>query len=284
MSFEERLQSGKQLSDYSTFGIGGPIRYFFDARSMVDLEEAFSWISRERIPYLILGKGSNSLFSGRGFDGLVIRNKVEFCTIESCLVHVGAGYSFSLLGSQTARRGLSGLEFACGIPGTVGGALFMNAGANGKETAQHVQEVLFLKETGEKVIFKEMQFGYRTSPFQALSGAIVEARFLLEKRAEAHGAQKQILKRRFETQPYKEKSVGCIFRNPSPQLSAGALIDRCKLKGVRVGGAKVSEIHANFIVNDAYATADDVKELIVLVQQRVFEEAQIHLEPEVRML
>lgn len=283
---EERFQSNRTLKELSTFGIGGPIRYFFSAQTTEDMIEALKWAASRQIPYFILGKGSNCLFDDRGFNGLIIHNKINFCTFEGNQVYVGAGYSFARLGAQSAQKGLSGLEFASGIPGSVGGAVYMNAGSNGRETKDSLQEVEFLSVSFEKKIYKvsDLTFGYRHSSFQSMSGVILTARFLLEPSLEAGKTQKMMLIKRKESQPLDEKSAGCVFRNPSKEISAGALIDRCHLKGVCIGGAKVSEIHANFIVNASHATQADVIRLIALVQEKVLQETGIRLDPEVRMV
>ena len=151
MPIEELLFKDKPLASVSTLGIGGPARFFLEVKNIPDLEEAFAWAKKEKMPVFILGRGSNSLFDDRGFDGLVIQNRIDFCENTAGKVVVGAGYNFSLLGVQTARQGYSGLEFASGIPGTVGGAVFMNAGANGGETFDCLKEVLFFDaETMQK--------------------------------------------------------------------------------------------------------------------------------------
>lgn len=280
------LQSGRFLSEFSTFGIGGPIRYFAEAATIPEMEEALCFARETRLPFLILGKGSNCLFDDRGFDGLAILNKIDSCEIRENAVSVGAGYSFSLLGVQTARKGLSGLEFASGIPATVGGAIFMNAGANGKETGDCLASVLYLHADGRKQLFakNEISLGYRTSSFQSMQGqgVILGAEFLLSPNPAARASQLQIIDYRIKTQPYKEKSAGCMFRNPPGGPSAGALIDRCGLKGFSVGGAKVSEMHANFIVNSGQATSAQVLELVRQIQQKVYEQTGVHLEMEVR--
>ena len=287
MPIEELLFKDKPLASVSTLGIGGPARFFLEVKNIPDLEEAFAWAKKEKMPVFILGRGSNSLFDDRGFDGLVIQNRIDFCENTAGKVVVGAGYNFSLLGVQTARQGYSGLEFASGIPGTVGGAVFMNAGANGGETFDCLKEVLFFDaETMQKKSFSKeaLTFGYRTSSFQTLKGCILSAEFHLSLNPEARKLQLSIVDYRLKTQPYKDKSIGCIFRNPSKQLSAGALIDKCCLKGKSVGAAGVSPMHANFIVNQGGAKASDVEALIELVQKQVFEETGIHLEPEVRRI
>ena len=280
------LQSKRSLKEFSTFGIGGPIRLFTEVHSIEEMEEAFRWIRLEKIPYFILGKGSNCLFDDRGFDGLVILNKIDFFNWNDLEVHVGSGYSFSLLGVQSARKGLSGLEFASGIPATVGGALYMNAGANGHETCEAIHSALFLTEEGEKRTFlkEDLQFEYRFSSFQKIRGAILSATFALKRSEEARSLQLKIVDYRMKSQPLKDRSAGCIFRNPEPGTPAGLLIDQCGLKGLQVGGAKISEIHANFIVNVENATAKDVLDLITLVQERVYEKTALRLEPEVRMI
>lgn len=281
-----QLQRGRSLKEFSTFGIGGPIRFFAEMRSLEDAREAFAWIVQEKIPYLILGKGSNCLFSDIGFDGLVLLNKIDHCSWKENGVEVGAGYSFSLLGAQSARKGLSGLEFASGIPATVGGAVFMNAGANGQETCDVLQSVQFLHLDGSLETFpkKTLHFSYRTSSFQTMQGAIVSASFVLTPSEKARPAQLTILSKRMETQPYKEKSIGCIFRNPAANVFAGKLIDECGLKGLQIGGVKISEMHANFIVNVQEASAQNVLELIEIVRKKVFEKTGYELEIEARMV
>ncbi len=278
-------QRNRSLSEFSTFGIGGPIRYFLEVSSIEAMEEAILFARQENLPHLILGKGSNCLFSDSGFDGLAILNKIDFCEFNETRVSVGSGYSFSLLGVQSARKGLSGLEFASGIPATVGGAVFMNAGANGKETFSCLESVLYLHENGVKQEYRkeEVSFGYRTSFFQSMKGVILSAVFILQPDPQARPSQLKIIDYRLKTQPYKEKSAGCVFRNPEG-LSAGALIDQCGLKGLTFGGAKVSEMHANFIVNAGSASSGDVLSLVRMVQEKVLEKTGVHLEPEIRFI
>jgi UDP-N-acetylmuramate dehydrogenase len=280
------FKSNILLRNYSTFGIGGAARYLIEVRSVEAMREALLYCASERLPYLIIGKGSNSLFDDKGFDGLAIVNKIDFFNeIAPGQFHVGAGYSFSLLGSKTAREGWSGLEFASGIPGTVGGAVFMNAGANGSETCNSLASVDFIDEKGSPVTLQktELSFGYRHSSFQSIRGAIVGATFLLTRSETARKKQLDIIDYRKKTQPYSDKSVGCIFRNPVCG-HAGALIEQCGLKGRAIGGAEVSEVHANFIVNKGNATSKDVLELIQLIKEQVKEKTGIELESEVRVL
>lgn len=286
MRIEELLQPGRSLKELSTFGIGGPIRFYLEATQIAQVERVIEWAIIQKIPYFILGKGSNCLFDDRGFDGLVIHNKIDFCNFDGCRVYAGAGYSFSYLGTQTARKGLSGLEFAAGIPGSVGGAVYMNAGANGQETCQVLEEVLYYDPSvGEKILSREqLVFGHRASSFQSMRGVILSARFILAEYQDARKTQMAYINNRMMSQPYTEKSAGCVFRNPATGLSAGRLIDQCGLKGSRCGGAEVSRIHANFIINVSQASSSDVMALIERIQQRVYEKTEIWLEPEVRLV
>lgn len=280
------FQENKPMSELCTFGIGGPARYFVEVRTIPEMQHALLACQAKNLPYLILGKGSNCLFDDRGFNGVVILNKIDFIERPSLeIYHVGAGYSFSLLGSQSARHGFSGLEFASGIPGSVGGAVFMNAGANGNETCTSLTSVEYVDEAGHlHIIPKEkLQFAYRTSSFQQMPGAIVGATFTLTPSTTARSKQLEIITYRKKTQPYSDPSAGCIFRNPVCG-HAGAMIEKSGLKGTHVGGAKVSEVHANFIVNAGNASAQNVLELIELVKQRVKDTTGIELESEVRYI
>ncbi len=274
---------GKELKDYCTFGIGGAAKYLIEVESATQMQEVITFCCKNTIPYFVLGKGSNSLFPDSGYDGLVIINKISYCKIEGNLVDVGAGYSFSLLGVQTARAGFAGLEFASGIPGSVGGAVFMNAGANQMETANTLQSVSFVTEKGEiQTLTREsIEFGYRHSLFHEKKWVITSATFLLTPSTSARKKQREIIDYRLETQPYKDRSAGCVFRNHE-KGSAGALIEKAGLKGVRIGGAEVSLMHANFIVNREGATASDVLALAAHVREVVKEKTGVELEFELR--
>jgi len=279
------FQENKRLSEHTTFGIGGPARYFVEIFSIDQLCKIITYCHENNLRYFLLGKGSNVLFDDRGYDGLVILNKILFCEEKEGEFYVGAGYSFSLLGSQTARKGWAGLEFASGIPGSVGGAVYMNAGASGGETFQTLTEVTYVTETGViEVLPKEkLKWGYRYSSFQDQKGAIAAARFKLEPSKEARPKQLKIIDYRTKTQPYSDMSAGCIFRNASTS-SAGALIETSGLKGYSIGGAQVSPMHANFIVNKGSASAQDVVMLAEHVQRTVKEKTGIDLEMEVRVI
>lgn len=273
------------IAPYTTFQIGGIARYFSTVKTEEDLLETFAFCKEKALPFLILGKGSNVLFSDKGFDGMVILNKISHLKIEGERVEVGSGYSFALLGVKTASLGLSGLEFASGIPATVGGAIYMNAGASSEQTFDTLESVDFIDfEEGKLFSFtkRELSFGYRFSSFQERKGAITKAVFSLKKKEGAKEVQKGILDYRLSTQPYASKTAGCFFRNPE-EMSAGAVIDSLGLKGLTVGGARISTVHANFIENFNNASAEDVLKLVEMIQNIVYKFKGIKLEIEVRI-
>lgn len=290
LAFPFPVTAERPLSELCTFRIGGPARYYTEVDSIAKMQEVIRFCHNHDVPYIVLGKGSNSLFDDRGFNGLAIGNKIGFCEKPTPdQFHVGAGFSFSRLGTLTARQGWTGLEFASGIPCSVGGAVFMNAGANGAETADHLVTVDYVTESGELQVIekKDLHFNYRHSSFQQRRGAIVGALFRLRPDQKARESQLAILNTRMKSQPYQDPSAGCAFRNPDPAvspLSAGALIDRAGLKGFTVGGAGVSTLHANFLINCGGATSQDVIQLMQQVRERVRERFQVELEPEIRRI
>ena len=286
MQSSPQIRENVPLRECCTFGIGGPARYFLEAKSVEDMQESIKWCRSRTLPYIVLGKGSNCLFDDRGFDGAVILNKIDFLKeLDPGVFHVGAGHSFAHLGVYTARKGWSGLEFASGIPASVGGAVFMNAGANGRETCDSLSSVDFVDEEGNFNVIQRstLEFSYRHSPFQNRSGAVVGATFSLTQKEDARKVQIEIVNKRKNTQPYSDMSAGCIFLNPTC-ASAGALIDKCGLKGLAVGGAQVSQLHANFLINAGNASCADMLALIQLVKTKVKEQTGIDLQSEVRQI
>lgn len=285
-SIQNQMIENKCLREVCTLGIGGPARYYIEVQTIDALQVAIRECKEKKQPYFILGKGSNTLFDDRGFNGCVIHNKIDFIERnKNGLIHVGAGYSFSLLGVQTAREGWSGLEFASGIPASVGGAVFMNAGANGFETKDFLISVDYVDDNAKMITLNrdEIVFKYRYSSFQDFKGAIVGATFALVPSKEARQKQLEIVHYRQKTQPYGEKSAGCVFRNPDT-MSAGKLIDSCGLKEYAIGDAKVSSLHANFLLNKGHATASDFKKLIDHIREEVKRKTGIELESEVRIV
>jgi UDP-N-acetylmuramate dehydrogenase len=286
MTMFKKFEQNRSLKELTTFGIGGPADHFIEVHDIPAMQTLLLFCKNHQLPYMILGKGSNLLFDDRGFAGLVIANRILFLN-RPCedIWHVGSGYSFSLLGSQTARQGWAGLEFASGIPASVGGAVFMNAGANGGETSQTLVSVDYVTADGELLCLskKDMMFDYRFSSFQHKDGAIVGATFRLIKSSDARQKQLDIIQYRKKTQPYDAKSAGCIFRNPSC-VSAGALIDQSGLKGKTLGGAQISSLHANFVINSDHASSSDILNLIEFIQRNVKARTGYDLEKEVRFI
>ena len=273
------------LKPFTTIGVGGCADYLIEAYNLGELTDAIHFAKAKQLPYHILGKGSNTLFHDDGYRGVVILNKCQKIEWKLPFIEVEAGFSFSLLGIQTAKKGWSGLEFAAGIPASVGGAIYMNAGACGSETANPLRQVRFLEEDGSlKTYLKtEVEFSYRYSSFQKKKGVIVSALFEVAQDPGAKERQRNILEYRTRTQPYSDPSAGCIFRNPQG-ASAGALIEASGLKGASVGGASVSHLHANFIVNRNGASRADILKLAKHVQETVYEKSGYQLEMEVRAI
>lgn len=277
------FQYNVSLKEYSTYAIGGPAKELVIAESKEELKELIASARHRR--YVVIGKGSNILFDDRGFDGLVIVNKIQGIEWGEKRVVVGSGYSFSLLGIQASRKGYTGLEFASGIPGSVGGAVYMNAGAGGAETKDVLEEVEFVHEDGSSKQYtrEELAFSYRKSPFQEMRGVIVSGTFRLVSAPDAKEKQEKLLSYRMGTQPYKERSCGCVFRNPEGHF-AGQIIDSLGLKGLLQGGAMVSPQHANFIVNHNNAKAEDILDLIKYIQIKAYHHTGLLLEPEVKYI
>lgn len=284
--FEEIVRAEVPLRTYTWYQLGGPARWFCVPRDERELAAVLRRIREDRIPWRVLGGGANVVVRDEGFDGVVIHlrgpvfEKVEF--VDE-VVYTGAGADLPKLTRATIKRGLVGLEALAGIPGTVGGAVRMNAGGRHGEIGGLVREVRVLEPNGEIVARRaaEVGFAYRRTN---LDGCVVLGVRLGLQREDAEWAlerHRQIWNEKHENQPsIAARSSGCIFKNP-PGQSAGRLLDEAGLKGVRVGGAEISTRHANFIVAGDDATADDVLKLIQLAKERVREARGVELQPEV---
>jgi UDP-N-acetylmuramate dehydrogenase len=273
------------LRDYTTWKVGGPARWLVECSSLAAIREALEFAHRQKCPFLPLGRGSNVLIADEGFDGLVMILRLEKLFNEGAWWSAGAGVSFAQMGARTAMDGWTGLEFAAGIPASVGGAVFMNAGAQGQETKDFLREVAVMWPDGSEQILQldPADFSYRMSPFQNSPVILTSARFELKPDLQARARQLSNVKTRIATQPYDQPSAGCVFRNHS-HISAGALIDSSGCKGLREGGAEVSCKHANFFVNTGEAKANDVLALISKVQEKVLAASGVLLHPEVRLV
>lgn len=274
------------LASYTTFNIGGPARILVKPQNVKHLEILNSFLQKFALPYYILGGGSNLLISDRGIGGVVIKLEGIFkdFTFEKETLLTGGGAELAELRQEACQRGLSGLEFTVGIPGTVGGAIIMNAGISPAENmGKLVKKVEIMDKTGKIkwLLPKAIDFGYRHSSLPR--GAIIlQAELRLKKVPRPTIAKKLRLlwDKKKETQPLSEKSAGCIFKN-SPGHSAGALIEKAGLKGRSCGGAFISTLHANFIINQSQAKARDVLKLMQQAQKKVSKLFGIKLEPEI---
>lgn len=282
-------REAESLAAHCTFKIGGPAKLFVQPRTEEELCSAIGICKSCGVRYYLLGNGSNILFADEGYDGAVI----DITALETGIgitgteLSAGAGVRLSALCKAALEQGLTGLEFAYGIPGTVGGAVYMNAGAYGGEMKQVVERVHFLEADGTPGVMsgEDLAFGYRKSAFMGTKRIITSAELRLESGAEAEITAKMedFMRRRREKQPLELPSAGSVFKRPEGYF-AGALIEQCGLKGFAVGGACVSEKHAGFIVNKGGATCADVEALIRAIQDTVFQATGVELEPEIRRI
>lgn len=279
----------EMMSNHTTWKIGGPADILIVPEDKQQLIQAVRVMRKHQVPWIVVGRGSNILVSDKGIRGVAIKLGKAFDEIhfEGAEVRAGGAYSFVKLSVQAGKQGLTGLEFAGGIPGSVGGAVYMNAGAQGSDVSRILKQAEVLLNTGEVIIMQknDLQYAYRHSILQKEPGIVLEAIFQLESgdRKEIAAAMAVYKDRRLRTQPLKMASCGSVFRNPEGTYAA-KLIEEAGLKGLRVGGAEISTLHANFIVNIGNATADDVLALINKIQDIILEKTGIQLVPEVLVL
>ncbi len=281
-----KVEENVSLKKYTTYRVGGIARYVVYPKNVSKLISLIKYLKNFKIKYKILGKGSNLLFSNSLYDGVLIKldcfDDLEFFSKNK--VRVGAGVSLIKLSILAAKRGLAGLEFASGIPGSIGGAVFMNAGAYKSDMGYIVESVKVLTPEYKVILLenKEMNFHYRTSYLQTHPGYICLEVILKLQKGKKDAIEEVISerkKRRLESQPLEFPSAGSVFRNPENSY-AGELIEELGLKGLKKGGAMISDKHANFIVNYKNAESEDIKYLIELCQKKVYEKYQIELKCE----
>jgi len=285
------LRQGEPLSAHTSFKIGGPADVFCEVASVEQVCRLITWFYENKQPYYILGRGSNLLVPDEGLRAPVIwigeaLGRVE--QIDECRIRAQAGAPLSALCRAALQAECSGLEFAWGIPGSVGGAVFMNAGAYGGQMQDVLESCDYINEKGElcRLTAEELQLGYRHSVFHKHpEWVIVEATVRLQKdEASAIRARMEdYAQRRCSKQPLELPSAGSVFKRPEGHF-AGGLIEQCGLKGLRIGGAEVSKKHAGFIVNVGGATCRDVCALIEEIRRIVLEQTGVALEPEIRCL
>ena len=277
------------MDRHTTFRIGGPARRFVRPAGAAQCGALLSLAEEEGWPVLVIGNGSNLLVSDNGLDALVVYTGSldGVSRTGGRTVRAGAGLSLARLASFARREELGGLEFAHGIPGSLGGAVCMNAGAYGGEMKQVLTAVTawFPDEGVRRLVPEELDLSYRHSVFSDKRGVVLEAELLLEPRNgdEIASLMEDLSRRRREKQPLEYPSAGSTFKRPEGHF-AGTLIEQCGLKGLSVGGAQVSEKHAGFIVNRGGASSSDIAALIRLVQERVYEQTGVQLEPEVKFV
>jgi len=287
------VRQGVTLRDYTTWRVGGPAEWFGEPGSQDDLIAQASWAVAEGLAFRCIGAGSNLLVADGGLPGLTLCNRRLQGSVVDALegwVEAEAGEPIPSLARKVARSGLSGLEWSVGIPGTVGGAVVMNAGAQGGCTAEWLHSVRVIDPARPTEPFtllaSDLDFAYRHSRLQEEPLLVLAARFRLEAGGDPGAISARTsanLQSRTSSQPYQQPSCGSVFRNPEPE-KAGRLIEGLGLKGLQVGEAQVSPLHANFIVNLGGACASDIDRLIAMVRERVLEARGIALQPEVKRL
>ena len=280
----------EMMSKHTTFCVGGPAAFYLVPETMEEVPEAIRFAREKKLPFYLIGRGSNILVGDGGYDGVIIEigkglEKIE-CRPDGT-VEAQAGISLARMASRLADRGLTGFEFASGIPGTLGGAITMNAGAYGGEIKDCIKSATVLTESGDRLVLdkEKMELGYRSSIVQKEQYIVLLAIFSFEKgEPEQIKAQmKELNRKRREKQPLEYPSAGSTFKRPEGYY-AGKLIEDAGLRGYRVGDAQVSEKHCGFVVNRGHATAAQIRQLMQDVQDTVKEKFQVDLEPEVRMI
>jgi len=278
------------MKKHSTFGVGGPAKVLLLPKKEIEVKNILKYCNQNKIKTCFIGSGSNLLFSDEGFNGVIISLKKAFKNLavsDDGFIKVGSGVILVKMVAQAIKNNIKGLESLSGVPGTLGGALYMNAGAYGSEISNYFISARLLDINGDEVTLTndDVSFAYRKSTFPS-SHILVEAIFKCEK-----GDIDKILsnkdkfsKSRRNNQPLKYRSAGSVFKNPSQKIAAGYLIDQSGLKGVQKGGAMISDKHANFIVNLGDASSEDILYLIKLIKRKVIKKFNIELELEIKLL
>ncbi|PEC21169.1 UDP-N-acetylmuramate dehydrogenase [Bacillus cereus] len=285
-----RVLVNEPLARYTTMKIGGPADILIVPKHVTGIEKTLQLVKKYKTKWTVIGRGSNLLVSDQGIEGVVIRlgEGLDHLEVENHRVRVGGGYPLIKLSTLLSRQGLAGLEFASGIPGSVGGAVYMNAGAHKSDISNILSKALILFENGtiEWLMNREMEFSYRTSVLQTKRpGVVLEAEFQLQvgERGEIVRNMQKNKDYRRETQPWNHPCAGSVFRNPTPYF-AGHLIEKAGLRGYRIGGAQISEMHGNFIINTGGASAQDVLSLIALIKHTIKDEFGVDMHTEVEII
>jgi len=284
-----KFLDNEPMTKHTSYGIGGPARAYITPADQDDLAAILRFAQKNNIPTFFAGSGSNLLVADEGFDGIVISLGKSFTqlSIEGDRIEAEVGVMLGKMVKETTKRNLTGLESMIGVPGTLGGALVMNAGAFGGEISNCLDTINVMTMNGSTKTYKqsEIDFSYRHSTFPT-DEILVSAIFTLTKKPaqEIQSQRAQASQGRKDTQPLKFRSAGSVFKNPKPDLAAGYLIDQAGLKGTRQGDAEISPKHANFFVNHGQAKAEDVVALIRLAKKTVHEKFDVNLELEIKTL
>lgn len=283
------LKISEPMSNHTTFKIGGIADMYVSVKNSDELSGVIKLANEVKLPFTVIGNGSNILVGDKGIRGIVIEigGGMNECTVKDNIIYAESGILLSKLASVAAQHSLSGMEEISGVPGTLGGGIYMNAGAYGGEIKDIVRNVTYVDALGTShtVSNKECGFGYRTSVFADGGKYIVSAELELKpmEKSEIQEKMNEYKRRRAEKQPISFPSAGSTFKRPAGNF-AGTLIEQAGLKGYKIGGAMVSTLHAGFVINSGGATSADVRELIKHIQNTVKEKFGIELEPEVKFL
>lgn len=285
-----QVKEMEPLCAHTTFRIGGPAAFYLVPEQAEEVKKAIVFANERELPFLTIGRGSNILFPDEGYDGVVIevgRGMEHIELMDDGRIRAAAGTGVGALAAAAARESLSGLEFASGIPGTLGGAVTMNAGAYGGEIRDCLVSATVLDADGaiQELEKDELELGYRTSVIQKKGYIVLEALFQMKEgdRRAIQQRMREMNESRRQKQPLEYPSAGSTFKRPEGNF-AGKLIEDAGLRGYRVGDAQVSEKHCGFVINRGNATAAQVRELVAHVQEKVFQMSGIKLEPEVKII
>lgn len=285
-----RIFEQEPLSAHTTFRIGGPALFYMIPENAEEIREGIRFARERELPLITIGRGSNMLFPDEGYRGVVMEigsgmNQIEYCGAGK--IRAQAGALLSAIASEAARHSLTGFEFAGGIPGTLGGAVVMNAGAYGGEIKDCIVSARVMDSAGNESWLEreQLELGYRTSVIQKRGDLVLEAEFQFETgdSGEIRDRMKELSAKRRDKQPLEFASAGSTFKRPEGHF-AGKLIEDAGLRGYRIGDAQVSEKHCGFVVNRGHATAKEVFAVICDVQKKVLESSGVKLEPEVKII
>lgn len=286
---KEKIYVNEKMEKHTTFRIGGPADYFVMPSDVTDVKAVIELCEQEKVPYYVVGNGSNLLVGDKGFRGVIIQiaSNMNQLQADGEVITAQAGCSLAQIAGKALDEELAGFEFAAGIPGTLGGAVRMNAGAYGGEIKDVLESAVVLTKEGKvmELSANEMEFGYRTSIIERTGWTILGGKIRLHKgkREEIKAVMDDLRERRVSKQPLEYPSAGSTFKRPKGYF-AGKLIQDAGLRGFRVGGACVSEKHSGFVINIDHATADDVVSLMKQVDEKVRAQFGVGLEPEVRRI